>query len=77
METANCPSGPKPEFNMAYSWLGQMTELSNPNLQTETLKGILLQQEEKGGLIPWLFSQNRDGNTFPGIPNGLRQLALT
>lgn len=58
MKTSNCSSSPKPEINMAHSWLGQVTELSYKNLQIETLKGIsrlLLQQEEKDGLIPWLF----------------------
>lgn len=57
VETSNCSSGPKPE-SMTHSWLGQMTELNNQNLQTETLKGIsrlLLQQDGKDGLIPWLF----------------------
>ena len=35
-----------------------MTELCYKNLQIETQKGIsrlLLQQEEKDGLIPWLL----------------------
>lgn len=74
VETSNCSKAPKPEINMSHSWLGQMTELSNQNLQTETLKGIsrlLLQQEGKNGLAPWLFFSRVEIKTvFPFSPMG-------